>query len=122
MPRFLRLRMCRFYTCFFHPQISGNQGMPSFKIRPKALSRHGRQLIQELSHGQIGGGHTFFNVAKQSRLSTMSIRHNFEVGRQLRVAIRVGVRARARVMVMVPGLLLQHRHHRRHVIFKEADV
>ena len=52
--------------------------MPSFKIRPKALSRHGRQLIMDLSHGQPGG-HTFFNVAKQSRLSTMSIRHNFEV-------------------------------------------
>ncbi len=37
-------------------------------------------MIMELSHGQPGG-HTFFNVAKQSRLSTMSIRHNFEVSR-----------------------------------------
>ena len=55
--------------------------MPTFKIRPKALSRHGRQLIQELSHGQPGG-HTYFNVAKQSRLSSMSIRHNFEVGQR----------------------------------------
>ena len=62
----------------FLPQVTGNRGMPSFKIRPKALSRHGRQLIMELSHGQPGG-HTYFNVAKQSRLSTMSIRHNFEV-------------------------------------------
>ena len=61
-------------------QITGRQGLPSFKIRPKALSRHGRQMIMELSHGQPGG-HTFFNVAKQSRLSTMSIRHNFEVSR-----------------------------------------
>ena len=58
-------------------QITGRQGLPSFKIRPKALSRHGRQMIMELSHGQPGG-HTFFNVAKQSRLSSMSIRHNFE--------------------------------------------
>ena len=62
------------------PQVTGNRGMPTFKIRPKALSRHGRQLIMDLSHGQPGG-RTFFNVAKQSRLSTMSIRHNFEVPR-----------------------------------------
>lgn len=54
--------------------VSGYHGMPSFKIRPKGLSRHGRQLIQE-----YGGKHTLFNVAKQSRLSTMSIRHNYEV-------------------------------------------
>jgi len=62
-------------------QITGRQGLPSFKIRPKALSRHGRQMIMELSHGQPGG-HTFFNVAKQSRLSSMSIRHNFEASRR----------------------------------------
>ena len=56
-------------------QVSGQLGMPSFKIRPKAMSYHGRQLIQGLSRG----GATHFNVARQSRLSTGSIRHNLEV-------------------------------------------
>ena len=27
--------------------VSGYHGMPSFKVRPKALSRHGTQLVQE---------------------------------------------------------------------------
>lgn len=56
-------------------QVSGQLGMPCFKIRPKAMSRHGRQLIQELGRGNG----THFNVAQQSRLSTGSIRHNMEV-------------------------------------------
>lgn len=56
--------------------VSGYHGMPSFKVRPKALSRHGTQLIQE-----YGGRHTLFNVKKQSRIKTMSIRHNLEVNK-----------------------------------------
>lgn len=33
--------------------VSGYHGMPSFKVRPKALSRHGTQHVQE-----YGGRHT----------------------------------------------------------------
>jgi hypothetical protein len=56
--------------------VSGYHGMPSFKVRPKALSRHGTQFIQE-----YGGRRTLFNVKKQSRMKTMSIRHNLEVNK-----------------------------------------
>ncbi|KAK9818123.1 hypothetical protein WJX72_007473 [[Myrmecia] bisecta] len=55
-------------------RVAGYNGMPSFKIRPKTLSRHGRQYIQDPQ-----GRQTFFNIAKQSRFKTMSIRHNLEV-------------------------------------------
>jgi hypothetical protein len=48
--------------------------MPSFKIRPKALSMHGRQLCIEHHTGK-----TVFSVAKISRLQTLSLRHNLEV-------------------------------------------
>ena len=48
--------------------------MPSFKIRPKAMSMHGRQLCIDPRTGQ-----TVFSVAKVSRIKTMSLRHNLEV-------------------------------------------
>jgi len=54
--------------------IGGYNGMPDLKVRPKTISRHGRQYIRDAS-GEI----TFCNVAKQSRFHSMSIRHNFAV-------------------------------------------
>jgi LURP-one-related len=50
-------------------------GIPSFRIRPKKLSRHGRQFIKE---GRNGG--TVFNVGKVGKLASMSMRPNFAVG------------------------------------------
>jgi hypothetical protein len=49
--------------------------MPALKVRPKTISRHGRQYVTDYNLG-----HTYFSVANKSRLSTMSIRHNMEVG------------------------------------------
>lgn len=54
--------------------VTGYHGMPSFKVKPKTFSAHGRQFIMD-SHGEK----TFFNIAKQSRLKSMSIRHNLVV-------------------------------------------
>lgn len=54
--------------------VTGYHGMPSFKVRPKHISRHGTQYIQD-----YGGHHTRFSISKQSRLKTMSVRHNMEV-------------------------------------------
>lgn len=54
-------------------KAAGYQGMPGFKVKPKMASSHGRQFIM---------GHDnkiFFSVAKESRLKTMSLRHNLEV-------------------------------------------
>lgn len=53
---------------------AGYKGMPSFKIRPKAMSMHGRQLCIDPRTGR-----TVFSVAKVSRIKTMSLRHNLEV-------------------------------------------
>lgn len=53
---------------------AGYKGVPSFKIRPKAMSIHGRQLCQDPTTGQ-----TVFSVGKISRIKTMSLRHNLEV-------------------------------------------
>lgn len=53
---------------------AGYQGVPSFKIRPKSMSMHGRQLCQDPRSGK-----TVFSVAKISRIKTMSLRHNLEV-------------------------------------------
>ncbi|PSC74436.1 domain precursor [Micractinium conductrix] len=52
---------------------TGYHGMPSFKIRPKLLSRHGRQHVVDAN-----GGKVFFSVGNKSRLSTQSLRHNME--------------------------------------------
>lgn len=58
--------------------VSGHgRGYPSFKIRPKKLSRHGRQFIK------VGGGKnstTKFNIGKVGKLASMSMRPNFAVG------------------------------------------
>jgi len=53
--------------------------MSSFKIRPKALSRHGRQFIKKMN-GQ-GDDAIIMNIGKKSKLSTQSMRPHFEVGR-----------------------------------------
>ncbi|KAL3771254.1 hypothetical protein ACHAW5_006663 [Stephanodiscus triporus] len=58
---------------------SRHHSMPSFKIRPKSLSRHGRQFIKSIS-GQ-GTNSVIMNIAKKSKLSTQSMRPHFEVGR-----------------------------------------
>jgi hypothetical protein len=49
-------------------------GMPSFKIRPKSVSRHGRQHIKQ--NNQV-----IMNIGKVSKLKTMSLRDHFMVGR-----------------------------------------
>jgi hypothetical protein len=57
---------------------AGYHGMPSFKIRPKTVSRHGRQNVVDAQ-----GSAVHFSVGNKSRLSTMSVRHNMEVSRGL---------------------------------------
>lgn len=52
------------------------RGFPSFKIRPKKLSRHGRQYIKTGAKN----GPTLFNVGKVGKLSSMSMRPQFAVG------------------------------------------
>lgn len=42
--------------------VSGYQGMPSLKIRPKSLSRHGRQYVYE-----AGSKRVLFNIGKVCR-------------------------------------------------------
>lgn len=54
--------------------VTGYHGMPSFKVRPKQVSRHGTQYVQDYQ-----GRCTRFSISKQSRLKTMSVRHNLEV-------------------------------------------
>lgn len=53
--------------------VSGRGRYQSFKIRPKTLSRHGRQYIKQ-------GDRILFNVGKMGKLKTMSIRDHFIVG------------------------------------------
>jgi len=55
-----------------------HRSMPSFKIRPKSISRHGRQYIKKM-HGD-GDNATIMNIGKKSKLSTQSLRPHFEVG------------------------------------------
>ncbi|KAL9186639.1 hypothetical protein ACHAXT_005877 [Thalassiosira profunda] len=55
------------------------RGHQSFKIRPKSLSRHGRQYIKKM-HGK-GEDTIIMNIGKKSKLSTQSMRPHFEVGR-----------------------------------------
>jgi altronate dehydratase len=52
---------------------AGYQGMPNFKIRPAAMSLHGRQYALDFNNQRI------FSVAKRSRISSASLRHNLEV-------------------------------------------
>lgn len=50
-------------------------GFRSFKIRPKTMTMHGRQLIKR----EHGDGDVVMNVGKMGKLSTMSIRDTFEI-------------------------------------------
>ncbi|KAI0566085.1 hypothetical protein FGB62_12g355 [Gracilaria domingensis] len=52
--------------------VSGRGRFRTFKIRPKSLSRHGRQYIKV-------GDEILFNVGKMGKLKTMSIRDHFMV-------------------------------------------
>uniref|UniRef100_A0A7S3A0S0 Uncharacterized protein n=1 Tax=Rhodosorus marinus TaxID=101924 RepID=A0A7S3A0S0_9RHOD len=56
-----------------HCDVTGSHGFPSFKIRPKSVSRHGRQYISSKD------GHCFMNMSKQSKLKTMSVRTSLDV-------------------------------------------
>lgn len=49
-------------------------GMRSFKIRPKAMSRHGRQFVKV-------GNDVILNVGKLGKFATMSMRNQFSVGK-----------------------------------------
>lgn len=53
--------------------------MPSFRIRPKSVSRHGRQYVKKM-RGK-GDDAIIFNIGKKGKLSTKSLRPHFEVGR-----------------------------------------
>lgn len=56
-------------------EVSCQHPFQSFKIRPKWLSRHGRQLIKV-------GDQTVMNVGKIGKMKTMSLRDHFMVGRE----------------------------------------
>eukprot|EP00179_Madagascaria_erythrocladioides_P022536 CAMPEP_0198346138 /NCGR_PEP_ID=MMETSP1450-20131203/77907_1 /TAXON_ID=753684 ORGANISM="Madagascaria erythrocladiodes, Strain CCMP3234" /NCGR_SAMPLE_ID=MMETSP1450 /ASSEMBLY_ACC=CAM_ASM_001115 /LENGTH=62 /DNA_ID=CAMNT_0044051545 /DNA_START=1 /DNA_END=186 /DNA_ORIENTATION=+ len=56
-----------------HCDVAGHHGFPSFKIRPKTISRHGRQYIQPMR-----GEGTHMNIAKQGKLHTMSMLPHYE--------------------------------------------
>lgn len=43
--------------------VSGYQGMPSLKIRPKAISRHGRQFVYDAYSKQV-----VFNIGKVTKV------------------------------------------------------
>lgn len=53
----------------------GGGGLQSFKIRPKTLSRHGRQYIKRTNNECI------MNVGKMGKLKSMSLRDHFVVSR-----------------------------------------
>eukprot|EP00127_Corallochytrium_limacisporum_P001720 Clim_evm57s77 gene=Clim_evmTU57s77 len=55
-------------------EVTGYHGMPRFKVRPVNMTMHGRQRVIDLSSNKV-----ILNVAKQSRVSTMSVRHSYEV-------------------------------------------
>lgn len=52
------------------------QGMPSFKIRPKTISRHGRQYIKRQNDEVV------MNIGKMGKLKSQSLRPHFTVGRE----------------------------------------
>jgi hypothetical protein len=64
---------------------SRHPSMQSFKIRPKTLSRHGRQYIKTISHRHdqysYGDENIVMNIGKMSKFETMSMRPHFEVKR-----------------------------------------
>lgn len=48
--------------------------MHAHQIKPKMLSKHGRQFVQSRDNREV-----YFSVAKESRLKSLSLRHNLEV-------------------------------------------
>jgi hypothetical protein len=50
---------------------------PPLLPQPKMASRHGRQFV--MRYVNYNEWETCFSVAKESRLSSMTMRHNFEV-------------------------------------------
>ncbi|KAI8469601.1 MAG: hypothetical protein J3K34DRAFT_423322 [Monoraphidium minutum] len=54
--------------------VAGYNGMAGLKIRPKAVSRHGRQWVY-----QWGSKEPLFNIGKESKLKSMSLRSNIAV-------------------------------------------
>ena len=58
---------------------SRDRKMPSFKIRPKSISRHGRQYIKTMKGS--GDAAIIMNIGKKGKLSTQSLRPHFSVGR-----------------------------------------
>ncbi|KAK9792454.1 hypothetical protein WJX73_002275 [Symbiochloris irregularis] len=83
-------------------RVAGYNGMPPLKIRPKALSRHGKQYIQSPD-----GNHTFFTIGNVSRIKSMSIRHNLEVTQgdsdEVAVAILVDMASRTQQFMNAKG-------------------
>lgn len=54
--------------------VSGNYGMPNLRVKPKSVSMHGTQFVQDPR-----GGTTYFSISKQSRIKSMSTKHNMVV-------------------------------------------
>lgn len=55
--------------------VSGYNGMPGLRVRPKNLSRHGRQYVSD------GAKRVLFNVGKESKLKNLALRSNLAVRR-----------------------------------------
>lgn len=79
-------------------QVSGYCGMPTLKLRPKSMSMHGRQYVQDAR-----GNQTYCNIGKESRLKSMSVRHNLAVrrGKEKEVVYRILVDLYGRTMQIV---------------------
>ncbi|KAA8493181.1 hypothetical protein FVE85_8626 [Porphyridium purpureum] len=56
-----------------YADVTGHQGYPNFKIRPKTLSRHGTQYLIDNHEKRV------MNVSKQSMIKTGSLRPGFDV-------------------------------------------
>jgi len=54
--------------------VSGNYGMPNLRVKPKSVSMHGTQFVQDPR-----GGTTHFSISKQSRIQSISTKHNMVV-------------------------------------------
>lgn len=54
--------------------VAGYNGMPSLKVRPKTISRHGRQFVYEEYTGTL-----LFNIGKESKLKNLAIRSNLAI-------------------------------------------
>lgn len=54
--------------------VSGNYGIPNLRVKPKSVSMHGTQFVQDPR-----GGTTYFSISKQSRIKSISAKHNMVV-------------------------------------------